>query len=807
MTTFLQDLRLCLRAIRKNPGFTAIAVVTLALGIGANTAIYSVVHAVLLQPIPYPAEDPDRVLVLSEKSLNHEQMGVAYPDFKDWQELNRSFQSMAGYRNTTYNLTGPEEPTRVRVRMTTFGYFGILGVAPLQGRFFIAEENRPGAAGVVVLNYPLWQNRFGGNPGVIGKTIKLHDRIYSVIGVLPSGFELLNRERAYIPLEPWADNRSTQHRGNHQGIRVLARTRPGIPFDRAHSEMESIASQLEEQYPDTNTGIGVNVDRINDLRVEDYRATLWMLLGAVFLVLLIACTNVANLLLARAVTRRKEFAIKAALGAGRRRLIQQGLTEGVLLALLGGGLGVVLAFWSLSLLRGFLPADVPRLHQVQLDWQILGYTLGLSLLTGILFGLVPAVFASRAKPSDPLKEGNRSAGSRHSTGRYLLVSEVALATVLLIGAGLLVRSVYELTQVDPGFRADHILTMQIALPESRYTDEHIPLFLDQMQERMGAIPGVTSATVGASFPMIEWGWSSIFILDDRPVPPREKLPSSIFNPVDTDYFETFGIPLLRGRTFLDSDTARSPSVIVVNQALADRFWPNENPIGKRLKQGWPECEGERCPWREIVGVVGNTKHLGLDDETRAHTYIPLKQRPQSWVRVALRTEQDPMLLAQPAKAVVASMDPDLPVYEIETMEEVVATTMAPRWFTMLLLGIFAALAVVLAAIGLYGVIAYSVARRTQEIGLRMAVGAKRLDIFRLVVRQGLGLSLVGSLLGIAGALALSQLLSSLLYGVTPRDLLTFSVVPIVLTLVSFAACSVPAFSATRVDPITALRYQ
>jgi putative ABC transport system permease protein len=479
----------------------------------------------------------------------------------------------------------------------------------------------------------------------------------------------------------------------------------------------------------------------------------------------------------------------------------------VLLALLGGGLGVVLAFWSLSLLRGFLPTDIPRLHQVQLDWQILGYTLGLSLLTGILFGLAPAVLASRAKPSDPLKEGSRNAGSRRSTGRYLLVSEVALATILLIGAGLLVRSVYGLTRVDPGFRADNLLTMQIALPDSRYGDENLPMFLDQMQERMGTLPGVISATVGASFPMIDWNWSSIFILDDRPVPPREKLPSSIFNPVDTNYFETFGIPLIRGRTFQDSDNTHSPSVIVVNQTLADRHWPNENPIGKRLKQGWPECEGERCPWREIVGVVGNTKHLGLDDENRSHTYIPLKQSPELWVRVALRSAQDPMLLAQPAKAVVASMDPDLPVYEIQPMETIIESSMAPRWFTMLLLGIFAVLALILAAIGLYGVIAYSVARRTQEIGLRMAVGAKRVDIFRLVIRQGLGLSLVGSLLGIAGALALSQLLSSLLYGVTPRDLLTFSAVPIVLTLVAFTACSAPAFSATRVDPIVALRYE
>jgi putative ABC transport system permease protein len=803
----IQDLRTSFRAFKKNPIFAAVAILTLALGIGAVTAIFSVVHAVLLRPLPYPSLDPNQVLVLTERDKKHDQMSVSYPNFKDYQELAESFQSMAAYRNSNYNLTGLDEPVRLRVRLTNFNYFDIMGVSPFLGRFYNVEEDRPGVAGVVVLNHSLWKNRFGGDPDILGSTIELNDERYTVIGVLPQDFELIPRERAYIPLEPWADNPGAKDRGNHQGLMLVARMHPGVSLDEARAEMETVCKQLEQQYPETNSGLTTNVDPIIDVQVGDYRTTLLMIMGAVTLVLMIACTNVANLMLARAVSRKKEYALQAALGAPLRRLVGQGLTEGVLLAIIGGILGVFSAFWGLNLLRGFLPSDIPRLHLAQLDWRVLVYGLVVSSITGIIFGAAPALLASRAKPSDPLKEGGRGTSGRGRTGRSLLVGEVALATLLLIGACLLIRSVYELTRVEPGFRSENLLTFSTQLPESRYTRARARVFYQEIREHLAALPGVTSVTVGLSIPMNDYAWGSIFIVGDKPVPPREDLPSSVFNPVDTGFFETLDIPLLRGRTFQGSDTNDSLPVIVVNETLANHFWPNEDPIGKRLKQGWPESEGEFFPWREIVGVVGDTKQVSLDTETRMETYIPFKQLPIFYAKVVLRTEVDPLSLIEPAKASIHALDSELPVYSVETMESIIATTIAPRRFAMLLLGIFAALALVLSAIGLYGVIAYSVARRTQEIGVRMAVGADRGSVFGLVLREGMTLSFIGALTGVAGALALSHLLAGLLYGVGSKDPLTFTLIPLLLLAVSFAACSVPAFSATRIDPIDALRYE
>ncbi len=807
MSSIIQDLRYSFRTLKSHPILAVVALLTLALGIGANTAIFSVVHAVLLSPIPYPAENPDAVVVLSEKTANHRRISVAYSNFKDIQSQAASFEAVAAYRRSTVNLTGLDEPIRLRVLLTTFNYFDLMGVAPVLGRFFTVEEDQPGAAGVAVLNDLLWRNRFGSDRGAIGRPIELNDEIYTIVGVLPPEFELDTEERVYIPLEPWADNPGTQDRGNHQGIFVTAKMRDDVTFGQAVAEMETFYQQLEGEYPNTNSGLGVNVDRLDELRVEDYRATLLLVMGAVTLVLLIVCSNVANLLLARAVSRRRDFAIQAALGAARKRLIQQGLTEGVLLAVIGGVMGVVLAYWSLSLLRGMLPADVPRLHLAQIDWRILGYGLVVSILTGTFFGTVPAVLATRSRPADPLREGGRDTGSRGFAGRALLVGEVALATVLLIGAFLFIRSVYELTRVDPGFRPDHLLTMQVRLPSSRYPSDQRVGFFRQVQERLAALPGAESATVALNFPVTGYNWSSIFIVGDKPVPPRENLPSSIFNPVDVSYFKTMEIPLLRGRIFEDSDDIDSRRVIVVNETLAHRMWPGEDPIGKLLKQGWPESEGEDSPWREVIGIVGDTKQEGLEEDIRMETYIPLQQIPLSSVNVGLRTKLDPLSLAEPAKAVIRSLDPNLPVYEIKTMENAIDATFAPKRFSMLLLGIFAALALVLAAVGLYGVIAYSVAGRTREIGVRMALGAKRLEIFGMVLREGMLLSVLGALLGIGTALGLSQLLAGFLYGVTPKDPATFIVVPAVLVLVSLAACAAPARSATRIDPMNVLRYE
>ena len=803
MVTLFRDLRYALRTMRKKPLFSVIAILTLGLGIGANTAIFSVVHAVLLEPSAYP-EAPEEVLVLTENNRNRDEIPVSYPNFKDWQSENRSFERLAGYQKGRYNLTGLDEPLRLRVLLISHGYFNIMGVVPLHGRIFSSDEDQPGAPGRVVFNYTLWQNRFGGDPSVIGGAVRLNDESYTIIGVLPADFDLQPRELAYIPLEPFADNDDTRARGNRQDIRVLGRMRPGVTIEKARAEMETIQDRLAAQYPDTNTGVGVNVERIHDRQVADYEATLLLLLGAVSLVLLISCTNVAQLLMARALGRRRELAIQVALGAGRRRLVQQSLTEGVLLALVGGALGLALAFSGLGLLRNLLPGDVPRIHHVQISGSILVYSLAVSFLTGVLLSVVPALVSARVQPMDPLKEGSRDTGGRRGTGRALLVAEVALATVLLIGAGLLIRSVYELVRVDPGFRTDRLLTMQIGVPESQYEGKRRALFIQEMKARTGALPGVTSAAVGLYFPMMGANWSSTFIVGDRPSPSPGQLPNSLFTPVETGFFETLGIPLHRGRTFLDSDDADASRVVVVNQALADHFWPNQNPVGKRLKQGRP---GSDAPWREIVGVVGDTKQYGLDERVRMQTYMPVNQGPLWTVRLALRTAVEPLSVVASAKDVIRSIDPDLPVYEIETMDDIISASVAPRRFTMVLLGIFAAVALVLAAIGLYGVIAYTVARRTKEIGVRVAMGAGRSDIFRLVVRHGMGPSLLGAAVGTLGGLGLSQVLSSLLFSVGANDPLTFSTVPALLLVVAFIACAVPALAATRVDPIHALRHE
>jgi putative ABC transport system permease protein len=802
--TLTQDLRYALRAMRKQPLFTAVAVMTLALGIGANTAIFSVVHAVLLDRIPYPP-DPGRVLYLGEIASQGYEMSVAYPSFKDWQQLNRSFETVAGFRDTELNLVGPEQPVRLQVRAVSHEYFELEGVSPLLGRLFVAEEDRPGAPRSLVLSYDLWSHRFGADAEIVGKPVRLDEESYSVIGVLPRSFELSAEERAYIALDPFSDNDSARERGNHQGLFALARLRPGVSFEAAKAEMESIAKKLEAEYPATNSGISVSVKLLSDERVEDYARTLETLMGAVSLVLLIACANVANLLLARGVSRSREAAIESALGAGRWRLAARSLTEAMLLAACGGAVGIGLAFAGLALLVGLLPADVPRLQHVGLSSQVLGYSFALSLVTAWLFGAVPALVNARARPSDALREGSRGTRGRTAAGRSLLVGEVAVATILLVGAGLLIRSVYELTRVEPGFEAGNLLTLKVGLPESRYERGRRQVFLEEVIARLSALPGVRTATVGLNLPMTGASWTSVFTVADQPVPPRAELPGALFTPVAPGYFETLAIPLREGRLLEAGDRADAPKVVVVNETLARRFWPGESAVGKRIKQGWPETVGEFNPWREIVGVVGDVKQYGLGEKSRMQTYIPIEQGPLWDVYLALRTESDPLALTEPATRAIHALDPDLPVFELKTMASVIDSSVAPRRFTMILLGLFAALALVLAAIGLYGVIAYSVARRTREIGIRMSVGAARRDIFGLVVREGLSVSSFGAAIGLVGAAAASRLLESSLYGVTPRDPFTFFLVPALLIGVALVACAVPALSACAVDPMRALR--
>jgi putative ABC transport system permease protein len=802
-----QDLKFALRTIRNNPGFTAAVVVTLALGIGANTAIFSVVHAVLLQPIPYPAKNPGDVVVLAETPPQGGRMGVSYPTLVDWLEQVQSFEQMAGYRNYGYNLTGRNEPISARVLLTSASYFDIHGVQPLLGRFYTAAEDTAAASPVAVLNYGMWQTQFGARADVLGEKVILGEVPYTVIGVLPPNFELLPEDRFYLPLMHWAETNASKDRGDHQSIYVLARLKDGTSFDQARAEMDAIAERFQAEYPESNSGVGVEMEPLEEQRLREFRPILWILLGAVALVLLIACTNVANLLLARSSSRQREVAICSAIGASRTRLVRRALTESVVLAALGGVAGLAMAFAGLYWIRMATPFEVPRLAQATLNLPVLTYALGISLLTGLLFGLAPALAMSHARLNDYLKEGARNASSapgRKHMGRLLLIGEVALATVLLISAGLL-RTVVNLTRVEPGFRPDNLLVLQMGLTGDQYPEESRVPFYRALRERLEGLPGVRSAAVGLTVPMKGSYWTSIFTVADQPVPPRAELPSSAMTPVGVGYFETLGMTLVEGRLFNELDTKDTQAVIVVNETLAKGIWPNESPIGKQLKRGWPESVGPQHPWREIVGVVADTKQDGLDADARMETFIPLTQNPQSYVNIVLSTETDPLSLAAPVRDVVRSMDPDLPLSRVQSMEQIIASSLAPRRFTMWLLGIFASLAMILSAVGIYGVIAYSVAQRTRELGLRIALGAQRTQIFRLVVQQGMLYAVAGLLLGVGGAFAATRWLESLLFGVVPTDPQMFVSVPVVLAAVAFVATALPALKATGSDPSSALR--
>jgi putative ABC transport system permease protein len=808
MGTLIQDLRYGVRMLWKSPGFTIVAVLTLALGIGANTAIFSVVNGVLLRPLPF--RDPSRLVLIAEKS-SFPIISTSYENYLDWRDQSHSFESMEATRGSSITLTGAGEPERLNVRMATAGLFSMLGINAQIGRTFLPEEDRAGGTPVALLSYGLWQRRFGGSADIIGKTVNLDLQPYTVVGILPSGFQILQPADLYLPFTPWAKTLPAD-RNWHPGIIPLARLKQGVSKEQARGEMVGITKRLEQQYPDYNTGTSADVIGLQDQIVQNSRPALLLLLGAVSFVLLIACANVANLLLARAASRGREVAIRTAMGAGRGRVIRQLLTESVLLSLAGGLPGVIVAWAAVGLLPKIAGDSIPQGAPIGLDPWVLAFTAVVSLFTGLLFGIVPALRTAKLDLRETLNEGSR--GSTAGPGQHVLrgalvAMEIALAMLLLVGSGLLLRSFSRLQEVPPGFQPDHLLVADIPLsptayakPQDRYQ------FFDRLVERAKSLPGVRSAAAASFLPVSGGGSIIHFNITGRPPKSPHEFVAAGYRTITPNYLETLGVPLLQGRFFTRGDNEKSPAVVIINATMAHTFFPNENPLGKRLQLGaLPEQE---VPTMEIVGVVGDV-HFGLGTDPQAEMYLPYRQAdlllPVFQLSVILRTAGDPALQTSALRSALAEIDPNQPLVKVRTMEENMATTVAQPRFRTWLIGILAMLALVLAAVGVYGVMSYTVTQRTSEIGVRVALGAQPKDVFRIIVGEGLRLALFGVGVGLVAALVLTRLLQSFLFGISAYDPVTFIAVSLLLTLVAAAASYFPARRATRVDPMIALRYE
>jgi putative ABC transport system permease protein len=805
MHSFWQDLRYGARMLLKNPGFTLIAVLTLALGIGANTAIFSVINGVLLGSLPYPHPEQLAMVWCDNKRQGIPDDITSYPNFVDWRDRNKTFQGMAGVTDDTYNLTGRGEPEEIRAASVSPNFFQLLGVNPVRGRGFTAEEEQPGRDRIAILSHSLWQRHFGGDPDILNKTILLSGEPNVVVGIMPPGFQFPEKTELWKPLAP--DERMRGARSAFW-LPIVGRFKPGVTRAQAQADLEVITTQIQQQFPDM-AGYGVNVVPVLEQSVGFIRRALMILFVAVLFVLLIACANVANLLLARAAVRQREVSIRAAMGAGRRRIVRQLMTESMLLAVLGGALGVLLAWWGLKLLIGLSPADIPRLENIRLDGRVLLFTMGLSLLTGLIFGLAPALQTSQLNLSETLKEGGRTGGGGAGGRRAqrvrgaFIVAEVALTLALLVGAGLLVRSFLRLQQVDPGFRPDHLLTMRLSLSGSNYaTGAQAVSFFERLQGRLAALPGVVSASATTGVMLPKLANSAGFTIEGRPRDPNEQGLELPIDTVQPNYFQTMGVQLLKGRTFTSQDTRESPRVTIVNETFAKRYFPDEDPIGKRFTFGRP---GPNTRWITIVGVVRDTKRQGVEKPIRIESWMPLAQRPSGSMELVLRTTGDPLLLSNAVREAVWSIDRDLPIPTIRTMEQVMSERVAQRRLNMLLLGLFALVALILAAVGIYGVMSYTVTQRTHEIGIRMALGAQSGDVIGMVLKQGIALTLAGVAFGLIATFMLTRLMASLLFGVSARDPVTFAAIAALLTGVALIACWIPARRATKVDPMIALR--
>ncbi len=804
MRTLLHDIRYAFRSLRRSPGFTATALLTLALGIGATTAIFTLVNGFLLRPLPYPK--PDRLVFLSETSEQVPNMSISWPNYQDWVAQNRVFDGIGAFRGSGFILIGQGQAERLLGAECTGALFSILGVKPALGRTFQVREEQPGGERVVVLSHGLWNRRFGGDKGILGRALTLNGDVHTVIGVMPAGFQFPTPQ-----IELWSSlgRRADQmaERGSHPGIYAVARLKPGRGLDQARSQMNTIAGRLAGEYPNTNRGNGVIVTSLHERAVRGIRPALMVLGVAVILVLLIACANVANLLLARATARYREFAVRAALGAGRWRLVRQLLTESLLLALLGGAAGLALARAGTRALIATLPIGTPRIHEVVVDGEVLFFALAVSVFSSVLFGLAPAWRVSRRDLHATLKEGGRGSGGSSGHRRFrgaLVVAEVALSMVLLVGAALLLRSFGNMISTNPGLNVENVLTLQVALPPRYKEPQRQWGLIESLVGKVKTLPGVQYTGAVLPLPMGGSGWQTSFSVEGAPEPDPGKVPSTDWARVTPEYFRAMRIPLRRGRVFTESDSIDAQRVAVIDETFARRYWPQENPIGKRIRFGSHNAPN---PWMTIVGVVGHVKNYGVDQDSRVETYVPFAQMPGSQFSLVVRSHTDPAALTAAVRSELRSLDPDLPAYNVATMERIFSDLAAPRRLAALLLALFAALALLMAAVGIYGVISYSVSRRTGEIGVRMALGAGARNIFRLVLREGALLAGLGVAVGLVAAFALTRFLETFLFGVQTRDRATFVAVPVVLAAIALVASWVPARRATRVDPVVALRFE
>ena len=805
MDTFIQDIRYGIRMLIKTPGFTIIAVFALALGIGACTAIFSVIYAVLIQPLPY--QEPDRLVILWETTPQMD-TSVAYPNFVDWRDNNGVFEQIAAFRRDSFNLTGSGEAERLQGRMVSASFFPALKVKPFLGRDIAEEEDRPGGTPVVILNYGFWQRRFGGDTSIIDQPLTLNGKNFTVIGVAPPDFQFGSGADIFVPIGQWAER--FKERGGHPGIYAIGRMKQGVTEEQARIDMDRIMASLSETYPESNTNRRIHIDSLYDDTVQDIRPTLWILFGAVGFVLLIACANVANLLLTRSSVRQKEIAIRSALGASRSRVVRQLLTESVMLSLLGGAAGLLLALWGTDVLISSVPDGIPRLQETGINVWVLGFTLAVAVGTGIIFGLVPALQGSRPDLNETLKEGGRgSTGSRQVIRSVLVIVEVALALVLLIGAGLMIRSIIGLRDAGLGFEPKNLLTLQLSIPKDKSDPERVGQFFGQLKQKVGALPGVEAVAYSNGVPFLGAVEQS-FMVEGRPQPrPDERGAMAVQYLVGSDYFKALNIRLKKGRYIDERDKRGSQPVVVIDETLESEHFPNEEAVGQHLNF-------DMFKGYEIIGVVEHVKHYGVDGQIPVTNqfYTAFDQTPKdildrvtSRMSLLVRTQADPAPLAEQVRAQVMATDKDQPVFNVQPMEQVVSASITPRRFTMLLMTIFAAVALVLAAVGIYGVMSYSVTQRTHEIGIRMALGAHAADILRLVVKQGLLLALIGVGIGLTGAFILTRVMSSLLFGIDAADLTTFAAISLMLTLVAAVASYIPARRATKVDPMIALRYE